>query len=149
MILNMQRLGFKEEILERNGIDLGSDSRPMPYLDSSTQPPTPGLFQHSKDNNLHVLPIAAQALEQELRERDPQSPPSQSQTPSQPGHPDHVLYQQIKDGVMQLDAQHGKEWDGASQRMTASLLALAKEAVAASRHPGWSIDDALNSVGAR
>ncbi|WP_342344176.1 XVIPCD domain-containing protein, partial [Xanthomonas phaseoli] len=47
--------------------------------------------------------------------------------PSQPGHADHALYQQIKDGVMQLDAQHGKEWDGASQRMTASLLALAKE----------------------
>lgn len=28
---------------------------------------------------------------------------------------------------MQLDAQHGREWDRASQRMTASLLALAKE----------------------
>ncbi|WOB28392.1 MULTISPECIES: XVIPCD domain-containing protein [Xanthomonas] len=128
MILNMQRLGFKEEILERNGIDLGSDTRPMPYLDSSKQPPTPGLFQHSKDNHLYVSPISAQALEQELRERDPQSPPSSpAQMPSQPGHPDHALYQQIRGGVMQLDAQHGKEWDASSQRMTASLLALAKE----------------------
>lgn len=65
MILDMQRLGFNEEILEHNGIDLGSDTRPMPYLDSSTQPPTPGLFQHSKDTHLHVSPISAQALEQE------------------------------------------------------------------------------------
>nr|WP_304945361.1 XVIPCD domain-containing protein [Xanthomonas euvesicatoria] len=127
MILDMQRLGFNEEILEHNGIDLGSDTRPMPYLDSSKQPPTPGLFQHSKDTHLHVSPISAQALEQELRERDPQSPRSPAQTPSQPGHPDHALYQQIKGGVTQLDALHGREWDASSQRMTASLLALAKE----------------------
>ncbi|MBB4757500.1 hypothetical protein FHT15_002187 [Xanthomonas campestris] len=57
--------------------------------------------------------------------------PSASQkaslSPSQPGHADYPLYQQIKGGVMQLDAQHGREWDASSQRMTASLLALAKE----------------------
>ncbi|WP_237343576.1 XVIPCD domain-containing protein [Xanthomonas campestris] len=60
----------------------------------------------------------------------PESPsvsPKTTLLPSQPGHADHALYQQIRGGVMQLDAQHGKEWDGASQRMTASLLALAKE----------------------
>ncbi|WP_234349397.1 XVIPCD domain-containing protein [Xanthomonas citri] len=60
----------------------------------------------------------------------PESHPASPKTallPSQPGHTDHALYQQIKGGVTQLDAQHGKEWDGASQRMTASLLALAKE----------------------
>ncbi len=28
---------------------------------------------------------------------------------------------------MQLDAQHGRQWDASSQRMTASLLAMAKE----------------------
>ncbi|WDJ41356.1 XVIPCD domain-containing protein [Xanthomonas campestris] len=128
MILDMQRLGFKEEILEHNGVDLGSDTRPMPYLDSSTQPLTPGLFQHSKDTHLHVSPISAQALEQELRGRDPQSPgPSAQLFPSDPGHADHSLYQQIRNGVQKLDAQHGREWDASSQRMTASLLALAKE----------------------
>lgn len=100
MILDMQRLGFKEEILEHNGVDLGSDTRPMPYLDSSTQPLTPGLFQHSKDTHLHVSPISAQALEQELRGRDPQSPgPSAQLFPSDPGHADHSLYQQIRNGV--------------------------------------------------
>ncbi|QHG86990.1 MULTISPECIES: XVIPCD domain-containing protein [Xanthomonas] len=128
MILDMQRLGLKEEILERNGIDLGSDTRPMPYLDSSTQPPTPGLFQHSKTTHLHVLPITARELEHELRERDPQlSRPSAHLFPSDPGHADHSLYQQIRDGVQKLDAQHGREWDASSQRITASLLVLAKE----------------------
>lgn len=47
--------------------------------------------------------------------------------PSQPGHADYALYQQIKGGVTQPDAQHGREWDASSQRMIASLLALAKE----------------------
>ncbi|WP_238148507.1 XVIPCD domain-containing protein [Xanthomonas campestris] len=128
MILDMQRLGFKEEILEHNGVDLGSDTRPMPYLDSSTQPPTPGLFQHSKDTHLHVSPISAQELEQELRARESQSQGTSAQRlPSDPGHADHALYQQIRGGVQKLDSAHGREWDASSERMTASLLALAKE----------------------
>ncbi|WP_434988969.1 XVIPCD domain-containing protein [Xanthomonas melonis] len=47
--------------------------------------------------------------------------------PSQPGHPDHAMYQQIKGGVQKLDTEHGRQWDASSERMTASLLALAKE----------------------
>lgn len=62
-----------------------------------------------------------------LGPESPSASPKTALLPSQPGHADHALYQQIKSGVMQLDAEHGKEWDGASQRMTASLLALAKE----------------------
>ncbi|CAE6698269.1 hypothetical protein CFBP1159_03570 [Xanthomonas arboricola pv. corylina] len=128
MILDMRRLGLKEEILERNGIDLGSNTRPMPYLDSSTQPPTPGLFQHSKNTHLHVSPISAQELEQELRAREsPSQGTSLHLLPSDPGHADHPLYQQIKDGVQKLDSAHGRQWDASSERMTASLLALAKE----------------------
>nr|WP_228738054.1 XVIPCD domain-containing protein [Xanthomonas euvesicatoria] len=128
MILDMRRLGLKEEVLERNGIDLGSNTRPMPYLDSSTQPPTPGLFQHSKNTHLHVSPISAQELEQELRARESQSQGTSTQRlPSHPDHEDHQLYQQIKGGVQKLDTEHGRQWDASSERMTASLLALAKE----------------------
>lgn len=46
------------------------------------------------------------------------------------GSPDYVrepMYQQIQRGVAKLDAQHGRSHDAASERMTASLLALAKE----------------------
>ncbi|HGM7321356.1 TPA: XVIPCD domain-containing protein [Stenotrophomonas maltophilia] len=45
----------------------------------------------------------------------------------QPGHPDHALYQQIREGVEELDAKHGRSFDDTSERMTASLLVLAKD----------------------
>lgn len=47
--------------------------------------------------------------------------------PMRPGHPDHPLYQQIREGVEELDAKHGRSFDAASERMTASLLVLAKD----------------------
>lgn len=49
------------------------------------------------------------------------------QDPTQPGHPDHALYQQIREGVEVLDAKHGRSFDEVSERMTASLLVLAKD----------------------
>lgn len=49
------------------------------------------------------------------------------QDPTQPGHPDHALYQQIREGVEALDAKHGRSYDEVSERMTVSLLVLAKD----------------------
>lgn len=49
------------------------------------------------------------------------------QDPTQPGHPDHALYRQIREGVEALDAKHGRSFDEVSERMTASLLVLAKD----------------------
>nr|WP_312662157.1 XVIPCD domain-containing protein [Stenotrophomonas geniculata] len=49
------------------------------------------------------------------------------QDPTQPGHPDHALYQQIRECVEALDAKHGRSFDEVSERMTASLLVLAKD----------------------
>ncbi|WP_401729134.1 XVIPCD domain-containing protein [Stenotrophomonas muris] len=40
---------------------------------------------------------------------------------------DRSLYMQIRAGVERLDAESGKQWDESSQRMSASLLVLAKE----------------------
>lgn len=53
--------------------------------------------------------------------------PETARPPTQPGHPDYPLYSQIKEGVAALDAQHGRSFDATSERMSASLLALAKE----------------------
>lgn len=53
--------------------------------------------------------------------------PRPSPAPLQPGHPDHALYQQVRAGVAALDARHGREFDETSERMTASLLVLAKD----------------------
>jgi len=47
--------------------------------------------------------------------------------PAQPDHPDHALYQQIRQGVEALDAKHGRSFDETSERMAASLLVLAKD----------------------
>lgn len=46
--------------------------------------------------------------------------------PRKEGHPDHSLYQQIRDGVSAVDAKHGRSFDETSERVTASLLATAK-----------------------
>ncbi|TIK66985.1 hypothetical protein E4416_05750 [Stenotrophomonas maltophilia] len=57
------------------------------------------------------------------------SPSRQRASSSAPelGDADRSLYMQIRAGVERLDAEHGKPWDESSQRMSASLLVLAKE----------------------
>lgn len=58
--------------------------------------------------------------------REPEERPAPL-LPTQPEHPDHALYQQVRAGVATLDARHGRTFDEASERMTASLLVLAKD----------------------
>ncbi|HEL3791134.1 zeta toxin family protein [Stenotrophomonas maltophilia] len=59
-------------------------------------------------------------------QQEPEAPPTPL-LPTQPEHPDHALYQQVREGVAALDAKHGRTFDQASERMTASLLVLAKD----------------------
>lgn len=59
-------------------------------------------------------------------QQEPEAPPAPL-LPTQPEHPDHALYQQVRTGVATLDAKHGRTFDEASERMTASLLVLAKD----------------------
>ncbi|HGM4887717.1 XVIPCD domain-containing protein [Stenotrophomonas maltophilia] len=59
-------------------------------------------------------------------QQEPEAPPAPLR-PTQPEHPDHALYQQVREGVAALDAKHGRTFDEASERMTASLLVLAKD----------------------
>ena len=54
------------------------------------------------------------------------APPDLQSTPMQTGHPDNRLYEQVRHGVAALDAEHGRSFDATSERMTASLLVLAK-----------------------
>ncbi len=44
-----------------------------------------------------------------------------------PEHPDYALHQQIRQGVAALDQKYGREFDGASENMTASLTLRARE----------------------
>ena len=47
-------------------------------------------------------------------------------SPALPQHPDHAMYKQIRQHVKKLDKQHGRTFDDVSERLTSSLLALAK-----------------------
>lgn len=82
----------------------------------------------SHDDGLaEVAEIArAEPIEMEpLFEREQPAPLKMS--PTHPDHPDHKLYEQIREGVAALDAQHGRTPDAMSERLTASLLVLAKD----------------------
>lgn len=82
-------------------------------LDSSIEPVAePARYQAD---------VSVPDVDDALPPRDPRS------DPTLPGHPDHALYQQVREGVEALDARHGRSFDEVSERVTASLLVLAKD----------------------
>jgi hypothetical protein len=122
MTLNMSQLRLSEQLMEENGINLGTGtSAPQRYLDSSTQPPTQHQFDHTSNTYTHI-PISAQEFE---RSRGVDAAAVSNQTPDQAGHPRHRLYQQCSAGVDALDQQLGRLSDHSSERMKASLTTLA------------------------
>ncbi|WP_119719328.1 T6SS phospholipase effector Tle1-like catalytic domain-containing protein [Cognatilysobacter tabacisoli] len=48
-------------------------------------------------------------------------------SPADPSHPDHAMLEQIRHGVRGLDAQAGKPFDEASERLSRHLLAASKD----------------------
>lgn len=81
-------------------------------------PSTPAVPSEHPDHAAHRQ--EHQRVEEVLEQAAPSSP-------TQPAHPDHALYQQVRDGVAALDAKHGRSFDAVSERMTASLLVLARD----------------------
>ncbi|MEN5206081.1 XVIPCD domain-containing protein [Stenotrophomonas sp. TWI700] len=47
-------------------------------------------------------------------------------SPVNPPHPQHALYQQIRQEVTALDVSHGRSYDQTSERVTGGLLVMAK-----------------------
>lgn len=75
-----------------------------------------------------ALPSSPSDEERDFPEHvEPQQTSLAESNPMRPGHPDHPLYQQIREGVEELDAKHGRSFDATSEKMTASLLVLAKD----------------------
>lgn len=94
---------------------------PEPALSDDLQPVTAAV-------TVPAEPTIAPSPEPAAPAPDEGSAPNLAlQDPTQPGHPDHALYQQIREGVEALDAKHGRSFDEVSERMTASLLVLAKD----------------------
>jgi hypothetical protein len=124
---NLSHSRLTEKLMEEVGINLGANAQPQPYYDSSIQPPALHHFDHTATTHAHV-PIAAQ----EAESRDAQALKSvelesRRHHPDQSNHPDHALYRQIRAGVEQLDSRNDRAWDQTSERMTASLVVLAKQ----------------------
>lgn len=113
--MNLQQLHLSEKLMEQNGINLGSDTTPMPYQDTSTVPPTAHHFDHTATTFTHV-PIVFEGV------KTLGAVPMHSGA-GQPGHPDHALFKQIQTGVSAQDYASGED----ASRMSHSLLALAKE----------------------
>lgn len=113
--LDMQRLRLSERLLEHNGITLpqATATTPQTYWDTSTTPPTRGLFQHTRDSHEHIYPT-----------------PEFNAQPTRPEYPettDKALFDKICRGVRDLDRSVGKSWDDNSERLSASLLVLATQ----------------------
>ncbi|MGO4778253.1 hypothetical protein AB4084_22580, partial [Lysobacter sp. 2RAB21] len=72
MQLDLGQLRLREDLLERNGITLSpsSSGTPQAYLDTTTNPPRAGLFQHTASTHQHLSPIPPFPLE-----GSPSSPP--------------------------------------------------------------------------
>ena len=119
MAINMSSIGLHQDLMELNGIDLGSNTNPQPYLDTSTTPPTPGNFDHTQNgpqDHQHVTPVGP-AAPGDGRPSDPRNPDD----------PDHPLYLNVRAGVERAEAALGRGWDDNSERLTASLTLLAKQ----------------------
>jgi hypothetical protein len=54
LCLNMTTLGIDEAQLERNGLDLGGSGLRQPYVNTGTNPPTQGHFDHTATSHRHV-----------------------------------------------------------------------------------------------
>ncbi|MBN7137637.1 hypothetical protein A7A76_23340 [Lysobacter enzymogenes] len=123
MHIDMRQLRLDERLIERLGLDI--NVRPeerQAYYDTSQSPPVLKHFDHTKSGpslNQHV------PLEPGVQPSEAAS--SGRAVPSSPGHPDHALYSQIAGHVKQHDQTQGRTHAAASERLTASLLALAKD----------------------
>jgi hypothetical protein len=71
-------------------------------------------------------PLQEAAVEQPTQPREAPPVAAEPWTPENPNHPDHRLYQEIRKEVTALDASHGRTYDQTSERLTGSLLVLAK-----------------------
>lgn len=50
--INMSSIGLKEDLIEMEGLDLGVNKTPRPYLDTSQTPAVPGHFHHTQDGSV-------------------------------------------------------------------------------------------------
>ena len=125
MQINMAQLRLDERLIERLGLEIDPHpERRHAYYDASQSPPALRHFDHTETglSRYEHVPIDPEILAGDVVNKDHAKP-----NPSQSGHPDHTLYSQIVAQVKEQDRVNGRNWDQVSERLSASLLSLAKE----------------------
>ncbi|WP_017167245.1 XVIPCD domain-containing protein, partial [Xanthomonas phaseoli] len=112
--IDLKSLGLDPRQLERNGLDLGS-AKTFNVVDLGKD--GYGMVQ-LKDTGARGISAPNLAAPNE---------PGRALTPVDAEHPDHAMHQQIRGKVEQLDTTNGRAFDATSERITASLLTLAKD----------------------
>jgi hypothetical protein len=136
MLIDMQRLGLDESLLEENGLVIGRGSpSPKAYYDSSQAPAVLHHFDQTWQTHAYV-PIAPA-----------DGATGRSPSPDDPSHPDHALLEQIRRGVRGLDDKAGRDYDDASERISRCLLARCREPDAS--RPLGRVDHVVLGVGGR
>lgn len=111
--LDLAKLKLSESAMEDCGMDLGGAANKQVYIDTGDKSKTPKTFDHTR------TPPAPTAG------KDTGKPAPHD--PAHGDHRDHALYQQLRDGVERLERAHGRSYGDSSERLTASLLASAKQ----------------------
>ncbi|MGN6479524.1 XVIPCD domain-containing protein [Luteibacter sp.] len=111
MALDLKGLHLNPDVMAQNGIDLGANKNAMPYLDTSTQPPTQRNFRDSATSHVY----------------QPVTPGPAPVTLDHADHPDHALFRQTQGAVHRLDAQHGRAPDRQSDNLAGALTVAARE----------------------
>lgn len=111
--IDLRELGLDPRQLERNGLHLG-DAKVFPIVDFGKN----GFGRIELNNTGSTLEKSGSQPNRALA--------GDSTTPLSPA--DQTLLDQIRDKVGELDKANGRHFDAASERMSASLLAAAKDA---------------------
>ncbi|WP_313347909.1 XVIPCD domain-containing protein [Stenotrophomonas sp.] len=95
-------------------------------VNAPSQPPRPEQMPAQEPHAPNAVPSAVAPVQQAAPVREVPAVEAVPWTPTNPNHPDHGLYQEIRKEVTALDAAHGRTYDQTSERLTGSLLVLAK-----------------------
>ncbi|NKJ19567.1 XVIPCD domain-containing protein [Dyella sp. SG609] len=113
--VDMANLRLSPNIVAQNGIDLGSNTTPVPYVDRSSGTSVDATFRHSATTHTYqpIAPLPSGA-EPGVTRLD------------QASHPDNGLYRQTLDAVHRLDAQVGRQPDVSSNNLAAAVAVQAR-----------------------
>lgn len=135
MTFNMAQLRLSEKLLEEKGIDLGKgNTGQQTYYDSSVNPPTTHIFQHTISTHQHTNPVLAQIIEEDRAQsrasRAAPALPADFAPPMQPSadlrdpdHPGHRAFARTLSEVHRMETPRGIA-HGPHSKLVAAALTL-------------------------